>query len=596
MKPVARLVRRDGVARVGCATSRRYARSKWPILLAPLALLWAVSAKAQAPRSQAPEATFGETLDVRVVNVEVVVLDKDGRRVKGLLVDDFRLFVDGAEVPIDHFAEVTAGRTEPSQGDAPPPSAGDGGAVVTNYLIFVDDDHTIQAFRRPVMDGIAQALDDLAPRDRVAVVAKSWGRLELLSGYTTDRAKSRVALSELARGKRFGGALTKGWLNALFLPGGGGSSPPQGDETPLGQGLQQPISAANPIDGTFTSGPAALRGGNSPLPSDLPLADYMAASGNVLERMIPRTFEQEARAVWLERLLGLSASSVSSAMRALDPSSGRKVLLLVAGNWPTGDFRPSGESLALRTDRELVMEIVNTANLLGYTVYPVDQATTNPSTPLWQNLRMIARDTGGRTFMAGANLTALDRLREDTADYYWLGFTPDYRHDDAAHDIRVEVRPPGLKLRARRGFVDLSPETRRRMALRRSLLFRSASDSAATFEGRAGRPERIDGRLMAVPLLLELPVGAFVAMPGPDGYVQRLQVRIGAIDRMGRLVSHPAVPLTLRPPAAPPSDATFPFRATLTLRRLPHSVVVRVEDLWSEESSEARFEISPNQG
>ncbi len=570
----------------------RPSRRRWRGLpLLPLAFVAAVSAQAQAP-AQTPEAAFGETVDVRVINVEVVVEDKDGRRIKGLTAEDFRLLVDGVAVPIDHFTEVADGRTAATPDGVAPPSAGDGGAVTTNYLIFVDDDHTIQAFRRPVLDGLADGLDGLMPEVRVAVVAKSWGRLELLSGFTTDRTKSRAALNELARGNRFRGALTKGWLNALFQPGGGGTSPLR-TGTLLPAGLQQPISAENPVNGTFTSGPAALRGETSPLPSDLPLAEYVAASGNTLERMIPRTFEQEARAVWLERLLGLSASSVSSAMRALDPSGGRKMLLLVAGNWPTGDFRPAGESLALRTDRELLTEIVNTANLLGYTVYPVDQATTNPNTPLWQNLRMIARDTGGRAFLAGANLTALSRAHKDASNYYWLGFAPDYRRDDVVHDVRVEVRKPGLDLRARRSFLDLALDTRRQMELHRSLLFRSVSDSASAFEGRAGPPERIGGRLMKVPLHLELPVGAFPAMPGPDGFVQQLEVRIGAIDRMGRLASHAAVPLTLRPRTPPSSDAKFPFHASLTLRRLPHSVVVRVDDLWSEESSEARFEISP---
>ena len=527
-------------------TRRLFRRGGGCLLLLQFALISIAAAQARPPTlTQAPEAAFGEALDVRIVNVEVVVEDERGNRVKGLAAADFRLLVDRVEVPIDHFAEVAGGRAASMPDAAAPDSARDGGAIVTNYLIFVDDDHTIQSRRRPVMDGLAKALDSLAPGDRVAVVVKCLGRLELLSPYTADRTKSRLALDELARGKRFRGAVKKRW----FL----GSYPPEAGTVPYRGGLYN----------------------------------------DVLERLIPNSFEEEARAAWLQRLLGLSASSVSSAMRALDPSSGRKVLLLIAGSWPTGDFRPAGENLALRTDRELLTEIVDTANLLGYTVYPVDQARSHPSTQLWQNLRMISRGTGGKVYSAGSNLTALDRVRQDTSDYYWLGFAPDYRHDDQAHDIRVEVRRPGLALRSRVGYVDLSPVTLRQMELQRSLLFPAASWSTASLAGRAGRPEKIGGRRMKVPLHLVLPVGAFSAMPGPNGYVQRLEVRIGAIDRLGRLASLPAVPLTLRPRTQPSSDAEFPFRTTLTLRRVPHSVVVRVADLLSGDASEARFEISP---
>ena len=47
-----------------------------------------------AAASQSPEP-FGEVIDVRVVNVEVVVTDRDGNRVAGLQPGDFRLRVDG---------------------------------------------------------------------------------------------------------------------------------------------------------------------------------------------------------------------------------------------------------------------------------------------------------------------------------------------------------------------------------------------------------------------------------------------------------------------------------------------------------------------
>ena len=62
--------------------------------LAVAALLCASLAPAAAQETP-PQETFGELIEVRVVNVEVVVTDRDGNRVSGLGPADFRLTVDG---------------------------------------------------------------------------------------------------------------------------------------------------------------------------------------------------------------------------------------------------------------------------------------------------------------------------------------------------------------------------------------------------------------------------------------------------------------------------------------------------------------------
>src|SRR3954466_6258367 len=70
---------------------------------------------------------FGESIDVRVVNVEAVVTDHKGGRVPGLNAADFRLMVDGHEVPIDYFTEVASGQAvaakAPASAAAPAPAA-----------------------------------------------------------------------------------------------------------------------------------------------------------------------------------------------------------------------------------------------------------------------------------------------------------------------------------------------------------------------------------------------------------------------------------------------------------------------------------------
>lgn len=53
---------------------------------------------------------FADRIDVRVVNVEVVVTDHEGYRILGSEASDFELLVDGQPVPVSYFTEVDDGR------------------------------------------------------------------------------------------------------------------------------------------------------------------------------------------------------------------------------------------------------------------------------------------------------------------------------------------------------------------------------------------------------------------------------------------------------------------------------------------------------
>ena len=57
------------------------------------------------------QTIFSGTTDVNVVNVDVVVTDKQGKPVSGLGVDDFQLFENGKPVEISNF--YAAAETRP---------------------------------------------------------------------------------------------------------------------------------------------------------------------------------------------------------------------------------------------------------------------------------------------------------------------------------------------------------------------------------------------------------------------------------------------------------------------------------------------------
>ena len=72
------------------------------VVLAVLAAVTPLSA-AEGPR-------MGETIDVSIVNVDAIVTDKQGNRVRGLTRNDFEIFESGKLQPITNFTEVGAGQ------------------------------------------------------------------------------------------------------------------------------------------------------------------------------------------------------------------------------------------------------------------------------------------------------------------------------------------------------------------------------------------------------------------------------------------------------------------------------------------------------
>lgn len=76
------------------------------------AILLMAALAANAQEEPLPDL-FTDVLDVRLVNVEVVVTDRDGNRIQGLYASDFELLVDktAASQRIGSAAEPSSRRT-----------------------------------------------------------------------------------------------------------------------------------------------------------------------------------------------------------------------------------------------------------------------------------------------------------------------------------------------------------------------------------------------------------------------------------------------------------------------------------------------------
>jgi hypothetical protein len=272
--------------------------------------------------------------------------------------------------------------------------------------------------------------------------------------------------------------------------------------------------------------------------------------------------------------LELAVAGVVSALRGFAQPEGRRVMLLVGGQWPLGTFRSGVAGTDVVTDLDLVRPLVETANLLAYTVYPIgDQASTD----LWRNSssRRIASDTGGQTLFRRAEL--LSGAVADTRSYYSLGFLPELVADDARHRIEVEVRRSGLRTRTRDSYVDLSRSAELSMMAQSALLFGDELPEGPV-QVRFGQAERTGLRKMMVPIEVLVPLDELTFVRQRDTDRARFEIRLAVIDESGSQADIPILPVELEGTYRP--GEVYRYTTTLRMRRRPHDMAVSVHDVY----------------
>ena len=527
--------------------------------LACFALMAVVSPGAAGAGSADPrpaQEPFAESIDVRAVNVEAVVTDRKGNRIEGLKASDFRLLVDGKEVPVDYFTEVSDGEmaTAPIESGAPAPAASSapGGKVGTSYLVFIDEAFSIAAQRDVVLRRLLADLGRLGAGALMAVVAFDGLKIDRLTDWTGDREALRRTFEE-AQKRPTGGAQRLAERRSEGIAGDLIVSP--GVEV----GLHMEVESA--------------------------------------------------------------ISSLSAAMRGVTPPPGRKVLLLLSGGWPAinsqyqiANLRHTPSILDANEPEDLFAPVTETANLLGYTIYPVDVqgldsesdwASVKAAAPAanrgfitseWergvhQAMEYMAEETGGKAVLNSARLNAFERVTADTRTYYWLGFTPQWRSDGKSHDIRVEVRRPGARVRSRAGFSDFSRETQAGLQAESLLLFGGGDQGAATIRVQAGEPRRAGLWNVELPVTLEIPASSLTPLPVEGGYEMQALLSMGSLDTGDGRARLQTLPLRLTLPAAPGPGTYARYETTLKLPRGKQRVVFSVEDATGGGRSWAELEV-----
>jgi VWFA-related protein len=518
--------------------------------------------------------TFGETVEVKVVNVEAVVTDRDGNRVPGLAADDFTLTVDGRPVPIRYFSEIRGGDAiAPAAAGARAdwsavPGVVPGQPVGTSYLVFLDDYFSLRLDRDRALERLREELPALGPEDRMAIVAYDGDRVDLLSSWSQSTQELDSVLQK-----------------ATSRPADGFQRWAERRSYDLDRRL-----------------PASFRFRRSAFDLTPEESFYARLVSDQVERVT------------------LAAASTA---RGFAAPPGRKVMLVLSGGWPFDPVRfaidnPRRVAMTepgVEAGAELYRPLTDTVNLLGYTLYTVDvagnQATgfdgsllrsTELDSPrtlsyereqeLHASLDFLARETGGKALLNARSEEPLAAAVDDTRSYYWIGFVPDRQGDDRSHRIELQVSEPGLEVRSRRDFFDYSQSRELSLAVESALLFGSPLGSQS-LEVRLGEPvERARGR-MVLPLTVTVPVDAVTFLPESGSYTARLELRIAAIDENGGSSDVPVIPVTLTSRTEPAKGTTLTYTTDLLMRRRAQDMVAVLYDPVSGALLSSALQISP---
>ncbi len=519
---------------------------------AALALLLAASVQAQSPDASRPVKGSVEAV---AAEVEVLVVDKKGTPVEGLTKNDFKLFVNGKEMPLDWFEAPPApgaSATAPvpvSPAAAPPVTA----MVATrraHSTVFVISPLQLDVRARNAgLDALRTYADRLPDGEQVSVYLLDNGARRLV-GFTSDRKEMKKAIDRTGRSlptSYIFGARSDEWVgrSRQMLRNFGTvldslASRPEPKTVVVLSGPISPTGLVSPIGNA--AGSAALAQTTFTVSSSMP--NFFISKGNI---------EHETST--------LSPAPMSESVSANGNS------LATRGQWMFLGEAKEVEGQALLARATIVA--LDPTGLLA----PGAQADVNTlgqdliaASDPWEfrndTFAMVAAATGGARL--GFSNKPADLIVDESrllARRYRLGFTPPDA-TSARRDIRVDVMRPGLVVRTASGQRSLTAETAARSRFAGLLLSAQAptGDFTIAVEMKSPIVKRTDD---ALPFDVLVPVSGVYAEDRGENRRAKLELLVSAVDDEGRASEPMVIPFSVELAKATAVNGAF-FRKDST--------------------------------
>lgn len=593
---------------------------KRPATLAALFLLFSANGAAHAQQESAPD-TFAETIDVRVVNVDVWVTDRDGNPVTGLTANDFEVREDGRPVELSNFYEFTDGQDatgrdqatatfrdrRPRESDLdrfvpaepPPPEHR------LSLMVYIDNNNLTPTDRNRLLPFLRNFLSvRLSPYDRAMLAVYDQGRFQVALPFTTEAWRVAEATHEVARVVGSRDRIESQRLDILRELNEDNEVPPRyGAIVELIRDFAAMIR--NEVDASIVNVENAIR-----TMAGLPGRKAILYISNGLPmrpaedlfRALEERFD-DRRGRWRNRSATVEVSPYANP-RSIDAAN--------------ASLEAYQYDLSRRFD-----ELASLANANGVTFHSVAAAGARVSGMNTADLRFstsieftraanleepllrLADRTGGRAIVNTRNFAGgFDRIASDLQNRYSLGYSPAHIERGRTHRVEVQLTDEAkrryrgrLSIRHRDSYVDKSVSAEMADLTLAALSMEEAANPMgvriAPVRG-PGSEVRLDSGDIQSRMLIAIPIGPLTLAPVADGHEANVRLWVQVIDGEGRfseVTEHPVPVLVKEGEIEDARELSWPFAVDVVTAPGPHRVAVGVRDDLAATTSVVTFDL-----
>jgi len=546
--------------------------------IAAAALLFAVNLSAQQP-TDVPKLT--ETIDVRVIDVDVVVTDRKGNPITGLTKEAFEIYENGVLKPVSNFYEVQA---------AAPPA-----------LVAASTPET------PVA----------RPSDRLQIPESQKRRIIL---YIDN-----LSLAPFNRNRVFRDM--KVFVKNAMRPG---------DEAMIAT-----FNRSMKIRVPFTRDIVHVQQTLDAIAGESSFGLSNRSERRDVEERIrdARSYEEalstaRTYASSVEHDLRQSVSSINGLISTLAGIEGKKILVLTSEGFPIQPGREMfvhldeisreknwsfGSSLIEGlgfSSQDLIQSIARTSNANGITLYTVHAAglTANDgmsaenarptslsvshsaASNSTESMQLMADMTGGLSSVNTNNFAfAFERIRRDLESYYSLGYRSGTERVDRQRRLEVKVRNRNYIVRSRRTFVEKSTHAEMTDRVIANLLYKTKANDLKIFVRTATPRATEDRDLFRVPVEVQIPMDSLTLLPqGEESYAGGFDVYVAVANKDGDMSDVARKSHTVRVPAIDLPKAKgkyYTYSLDLLMEKGVNRISVAVVDTVTNVSGFAREQV-----
>jgi VWFA-related protein len=486
------------------------------------ALLSATTLVAQQPQPQPQQAEIPkltESIEVRVINLDVVVTDKKGNPVTGLTKDDFAVYENGIPKTITNFYEVEGSKalnvaTIPAPGAQAQTAAARREEIPENMrrrIIFYVDNLSLAPFNR---NRVFKEMKDFArnamrPGDE-AMIATFNRSMKIRVPFTRDATQIQQTLDTIA------GESALGLSNRSEA-----------------RDIQKRIHDSDNYDEALATARTYAESVNHDL----------RQSVESLNGLMTTVAGVEGKKILVLTTEGFQMQPGREMFYLIDEVGREK-------GWSGGSTLLEGMSFDAG---QLIQSVARTANANGITLYAlhaaglgaalesnmaemdrpisytVTQTAVSNST---ESLQLMADMTGGLASINTNNFAqAFKNIQRDLESYYSLGYRAGTERVDRQRSIEVRVKNRNYIARARQSFVEKSTFAEMSDRVIANLLYKTKANDLHILV-KVGTPQAQED-LYRVPVEIQIPMESLTLLPQGEMYMGGFSVYVAVANKEG---------------------------------------------------------------